>query len=55
LILSKRDFLKRNFLKRSINYVHIGEILDQNKIIKNNVFAFKISFGITRNDDEIEP
>jgi len=40
--------------KISINYVHIWEILDRNKIIINDIFAFKVSFGITRSD-EIEP
>jgi len=39
----------------SINYVHGWEILDRKKIFINNVFAFKVAFGITRNDDEIEP
>ena len=38
-----------------INYVHIGEILDQNKIVINDVFAFKVAFDITRSDNEIEP
>jgi hypothetical protein len=28
--------------------------LDRNKIIINDIFAFKVSFGITRSD-EIEP
>jgi len=40
--------------KISINYVHKWEILDRNKIIINDIFAFKVSFGITRSD-EIEP
>jgi hypothetical protein len=40
--------------KISINYVHIWEILDRNKIIINNIFAFKDAFGITKSD-EIEP
>jgi len=39
----------------SINYVHIWEILDWNKIFINDVFAFKVVFGINRSDDEIEP
>jgi len=37
--------------KISINYVHIWEILDWNKIIINDIFAFKVSFGITRSDE----
>jgi hypothetical protein len=41
--------------KISINYVHIWEILDWNKIFINDVFAFKVVFGINRSDDEIEP
>jgi len=40
--------------KISINYVHIWEILDRNKIIINDIFAFKVAFGITKSD-EIEP
>ena len=39
----------------SINYVHIGEILERDKIIIDDVFAFKVAFGITRSDDEFEP
>jgi hypothetical protein len=39
----------------SINHVHIREILDQNKIVINDILAFKVAFGITRNDNEIEP
>ena len=38
-----------------INYVHTKEILDQNKIIINDVFVFKVTFGTTNSDDEIEP
>jgi hypothetical protein len=29
--------------------------LDQNKIIINDVFVFKVAFGTTNSDDEIEP
>jgi hypothetical protein len=29
--------------------------LDWDKIVINEIFAFKIAFGITRSDDEIEP
>jgi hypothetical protein len=29
--------------------------LDRKKIFINNVFAFEVAFGITKNDDEIEP
>ena len=32
----------------SINYVHTWEILDQNKIVINDIFAFKVAFGITK-------
>ena len=39
----------------SINYVHTREILDWNKIVIHKVFAFKVTFDITRSDDEIEP
>ena len=39
----------------SINYIHIGEILERDKIIIDDVFAFKVAFGITRSDDEFEP
>ena len=39
----------------SINYVHAGEILERDKIIIDDVFAFKVAFGITRSDDEFEP
>jgi len=38
-----------------INHVHTREILDQNKIVINDILAFKVAFSITRNDDEIEP
>jgi hypothetical protein len=38
----------------SLNYVFTREILDRNKIIISNVFAFKVAFGITRSDDEIK-
>ena len=39
----------------SINYIHIGDILERDKIIINNVFAFKVAFGITRSGDDFEP
>ena len=39
----------------SINYVHKGEILIQNKIVINDIFAFKVAFGITRRNDKIKP
>ena len=39
----------------SINYVHTGEILERDKIIIDDVFAFKVAFGITGSDDEFEP
>jgi hypothetical protein len=38
-----------------LNYVHTIKILDQNKIVINNVFVFKVAFDITKSDDEIEP
>jgi len=38
----------------SLNYVLTREILDRNKIIISDVFAFKVAFGITRSDDEIK-
>jgi len=38
-----------------INYIHTREILDQNKIVINDVFAFKVAFDITKNNDEIDP
>jgi len=38
-----------------LNYVHTIKILDQNKIVINDVFVFKVAFGITKIDDEIEP
>jgi len=38
-----------------INYIHIREIIDQNKIVINDVFAFKVAFDITKNNDEIDP
>ena len=38
----------------SINYVYTREILDQNKFVIKDVFAFKVAFVITRNNDEIE-
>jgi hypothetical protein len=38
-----------------INYIHAREILDQNKIVINDVFAFKVAFDITKNNDEIDP
>ena len=56
--------MKRHLLKRSrylenneisINYVHTWEILNRKKIVINNIFAFKVAFGITRSDDKIEP
>jgi len=39
----------------SINYVHKGEILNWNKIVINDIFAFKVVFGITRSNDKIKP
>ena len=40
----------------SIHYVSIGEILDRNKTVVDNIFSFKVALDITRsNDDEIEP
>ena len=39
----------------SINYVHIREIFYQNKIFINDVFTFKVAFGIIISDDEIKP
>jgi hypothetical protein len=39
----------------SINYVSIGEILDRNIIVVNNIFSFKVAFDITRSNDDIEP
>jgi len=39
----------------SINYVHTGEILERDKIIIDDIFVFKVAFGITRSDDEFEP
>ena len=53
-ISSKKIQVPRNN-KIFINYVHTREILDQNKIIINDVFVFKVAFGTTNSDDEIEP
>jgi hypothetical protein len=39
----------------SINYVSIGEILDRNKIVVDNIFSFKVVIDITRSNDDIEP
>jgi hypothetical protein len=39
----------------SINYISIGEILDRNKIVVDNIFSFKVAFEITRSNDDIEP
>jgi hypothetical protein len=39
----------------SINYISIGEILDRNKIVVDNIFSFKVAFDITRSNDDIEP
>ena len=40
----------------SIHYVSIGEILDRNKTVVDNIFSFKVALDITRsNDDKIEP
>jgi hypothetical protein len=38
----------------SLNYVLTREILDRNKIIISDVFAFKVAFDITRSDYEIK-
>ena len=39
----------------SINYVQTWEILERDKIIIDDVFAFKVAFDITKSDDEFEP
>jgi hypothetical protein len=38
-----------------INYISTGEILDRNKIFVDNIFSFKVSFDITRSNDDVEP
>jgi hypothetical protein len=52
-VVSPKEIQVLKYNKISINYIHIGEILDRNKIVINNVIAFKVAFDITRNDDEI--
>jgi hypothetical protein len=52
-VVSLKEIQVLKYNKISINYIHIGEILDRNKIVINNVIAFKVAFDITRNDDEI--
>ena len=52
-VVSPTEIQVLKYNKISINYIHIGEILDRNKIVINNVIAFKVAFDITRNDDEI--
>lgn len=37
------------------NEISTKEILNWNKIVINDAFAFKVVFGITGNDNEIEP
>ena len=39
----------------SIHYINTGEILNRNKIVVDNVFAFKVALDITRSDDDNEP
>jgi hypothetical protein len=39
----------------SINYISIGELLDRNKIVVDDIFSFKVVFGITRSNYDIEP
>jgi hypothetical protein len=52
-VVSLKEIQVLKYNKISIKYIHIGEILDRNKIVINNVIAFKVAFDITRNDDEI--
>jgi hypothetical protein len=52
-VVSPTEIQVLKYNKISINYIHIAEILDRNKIVINNVIAFKVAFDITRNDDEI--
>jgi len=52
-VVSPKEIQVLKYNKISINYIHTGEILDWNKIVINNIFAFKVVFDITRNDDEI--
>jgi hypothetical protein len=52
-VVSPKEIQVLKYNKISINYIHTEEILDWNKIVINNVFAFKVVFDITRNDDEI--
>jgi hypothetical protein len=66
-ILLKINPLKRNLLKNyppkripenneiSINYISTRKILDINKIVVDNIFSFKVTFDITRSNDDIKP
>ena len=38
----------------SLSYVHMGEKWDQNNIVINNIFAFKVASYIIRNDEDPE-
>ena len=38
----------------SLSYVHTGEKWDQNNIVINNIFAFKVASYIIRNDEDPE-
>ena len=55
----KQEFPEEEQVPRNnkilINYVSIGEILERNKIVVNNIFSFKVAFDITRSNDDIEP
>ena len=41
--------------KISINYVHIKEIWDQNKVVINNIFVFQVALDIIRNYEDHKP
>ena len=38
----------------SLSYVHTGEKWDQNNIVINNIFSFKVASYIIRNDEDLE-
>ena len=41
--------------KISINYVHIKEKWDQNKVAINNIFVFQVALDIIRNYEDPKP
>ena len=38
----------------SIHFMNIGEIMDRNKIVVDNVFPYEMAIDITRSNDESE-